>query len=71
MSDEQEQPPVLRILTPNTTAEEVAAIVAVLAASGTEEKPARRTPEWSARHRTLRKPHHAGPGAWRSSGLPH
>ena len=62
--------PVLRILTPNTTAEEVAAIVAVLAASGSAAKPPRSTPEWATRHRLLRQPHHAGPGAWRASGLP-
>lgn len=63
--------PVLHILDEHATPEEIAALIAVLAASGSAEPPRRRTPEWAARHRTLRQPHHAGPGAWRSSGLPH
>ena len=44
--------PLLRILTPDATDEEVAALVAVvsaMAATGAEEPTARPTPAWSAR----------------------
>ncbi|WP_084254844.1 acyl-CoA carboxylase epsilon subunit [Nocardioides sp. J54] len=67
--------PVLRIITPHTTPEEVAAIVAVLAAVG-GGAPAPEPPrsEWAHPARQVRStpgrglPH--GRGAWRSSGLP-
>ena len=66
-----EQRPLLRVVSPNATPEEVAALVAVFASLGGEEPaPARRTPEWQAHHRKLRAPHAPGPGGWRSSGLP-
>ena len=66
-----EQPPALRIITPDATPEEVAAIVAVLSAlGGGEPAPARRTPEWSRPARAHRRPVHPGPGGWRSSALP-
>ncbi|GAA1478544.1 hypothetical protein GCM10009623_29900 [Nocardioides aestuarii] len=70
-SDTPEQP-LLRIVTPDTTPEEVAAIVAVLAAvASSGEAPApRRTPEWNRPARLTRETHRHGPGAWRSSGLP-
>ena len=62
--------PVLRVIRGDATPEEVAAIVAVLAALPVAAVPApRRRPEWSARHRGVRPPHAHGPGAWRSSGL--
>jgi hypothetical protein len=56
----------------DATAEEVAALVAVVAAlgSGGGEPPGRRTPEWSAHHRKMRRSLPHGPGGWRSSGLP-
>nr|WP_174267557.1 acyl-CoA carboxylase epsilon subunit [Nocardioides zeae] len=62
----------LRVVNGDATPEEVAAVVAVLAAlGGGAPAPApRRTPEWSAPRRALRGPHHAAPGAWRASGLP-
>ncbi|MEP9383969.1 acyl-CoA carboxylase subunit epsilon [Nocardioides sp. KR10-350] len=63
--------PLLRVVNPDATPEEVAAIVAVLSALGGAEAPPPRKPRslWAApRPRT---PLHHGPGAWRASGLPH
>jgi hypothetical protein len=63
--------PLLRIVSGNPTPEEVAALVAVLAASGGGEAPApRRTPAWSRPQRLVRSTPAPGPGAWRASGLP-
>ncbi|GAB2987319.1 acyl-CoA carboxylase epsilon subunit [Nocardioides montaniterrae] len=70
-----ETQPLLRIITPSTTPEEVAAIVAVFAAMGGGEaapEPARSL--WAAPHRQHRaapgRALAAGRGAWRASGLP-
>lgn len=78
MSDEQQageapgQQPLLRVVSPDATPEEVAALVAVFASMGSTEAPApRRAPEWQANHRKLRRTFPSGPGGWRSSGLPH
>lgn len=68
-----EQRPLLRVVNPDATPEEIAALVAVFASigAGSGGAPApRRTPEWSAHHRRVRPAHAAGPGAWRSSSLP-
>jgi hypothetical protein len=66
-----DQRPALRIVRGDATPEEVAALVAVVAALGSGvEPPARRTPEWSAHHRKLRRSLSHGPGGWRSSALP-
>ncbi|MFW6775273.1 acyl-CoA carboxylase subunit epsilon [Nocardioides sp. CPCC 205120] len=63
--------PLLRVVNPDATPEEVAAIVAVLSSLGGAPAPApHRTPEWSAPRRLLRSTPAAGAGAWRSSGLP-
>ena len=65
--------PVLRILTPYATDEEVAALVAVvsaMAAAGAEERADRPTPVWSAPARRVRTTLRHGSGAWRASGLP-
>ena len=64
--------PVLRILTPDTTPEEVAAIVAVFCAlgSGGGDRPRRRRTEWNSPYRQVRPFYSHGPGGWRSSGLP-
>ena len=68
------QPPLLKIVNPDATPEENAALVAVfvlnhgVAAAG--HGSALRTPEWSAHHRKVRTTHPHGPGGWRSSGLP-
>ena len=64
-------PAVLRVITPGTTPEEVAAIVAVLASLGGGDAPApRRRPEWNAPHRMTRPAVSHGPGGWRASALP-
>ncbi|WP_134764605.1 acyl-CoA carboxylase epsilon subunit [Nocardioides sp. 1609] len=63
--------PVLRIVNPDATPEEVAAVVAVLAALGGDEAPApRRRPEWGSPHRQVRRTLPHGPGGWRGSALP-
>jgi hypothetical protein len=64
--------PLLRIVSPNATAEEAAALVAVLSAlGGNEPTPARRTtPEWQSPHRRVRRTFPHGSGGWRASGLP-
>ena len=69
--DQPEQRPLLRVVKGDATPEEVAALVAVVAALGNGgEPPTRRTPEWSAHHRKVRRTLPHGPGGWRSSGLP-
>jgi len=67
-----EATPLLRVITPNATPEEISALVAVLAAlGGGEPAPQRRTtPEWQAPRRKVRRTLPHGPGGWRSSGLP-
>jgi hypothetical protein len=64
--------PLLRVVSPNATPEEIAALVTVLSALGGEEPaPARRTtPEWQSAHRRVRRTLPHGPGGWRASGLP-
>ena len=68
-------PPLLQIITPGTTPEEIAAIVAVFTALG-GGAPAAEPPrsEWANPHRGLRRTGHTltthGRGAWRASGLP-
>jgi hypothetical protein len=69
----EQQPPLLRIVKGDPTPEEVAALVTVVSAAAAAEasaKDRRPTPEWSAQHRKLRRPHLHGAGAWRASGLP-
>lgn len=67
-----EDEPLLRVVTPDATPEEVAAIVAVLSALGGagEEAPRRPRPSWNLPARGVRRTHRSGPGAWRASGLP-
>ena len=72
VSDER---PVLRVVKGDATPEEVAALVAVVqglaaAAAQPAAGPAVPGSTWAAPARRLRTPHHAGPGAWRASGLP-
>jgi len=65
--------PVLRIVKGDPTAEEIAALVAVLsaraAAVGGEEPPPRRS-EWAGHERRMRRPVHPSPGGWRASAFP-
>jgi hypothetical protein len=46
------------------------AIVAAAASAGGDEEPSREPDLWSHPAAQLRAPLHAGPGAWRASGLP-
>lgn len=63
--------PVLRILTPDATPEQVAAVVAVFSAmGGTAQKPQRRS-EWASVGRRLHVHPYRGPGAWKASSLPY
>jgi hypothetical protein len=66
--------PVLVIASGSPSAEDIAAVVAVLAAlppplPGVAQDGVRRS-EWSARYRMMRAPLLRGPGAWRASALP-
>jgi hypothetical protein len=68
---DDEAPPLLRVVKGEPDAEELAALVAVVASLGSPAAaPPRRTPEWNANRRMQRVVHRAGPGAWRASGLP-
>ena len=71
-SSEATPTPLLRVISPNATPEEIAALVTVLAALGGDEPaPTRRTPPaWQSPSRTVRRTLPHGPGGWRSSGLP-
>lgn len=76
MTESPEEPvgaksqPLLRIITPTTTPEETAAIVAVFSALGsTPPAPRRRARSLWAAPRPVSAPHY-GAGAWRASGLP-
>ncbi len=66
-----ETQPLLRVLNPDATPEEIAAVVAVFSAlgSGGEETPAPRS-EWGAPARKMRSPVAHGPGGWKASALP-
>ncbi len=72
MTEEQEvTAPLLKVVDPDATPEEIAALVAVFSSLGGAGKPPpRRTPEWQANHRKVRLTLPPGPGGWRSSGLP-
>jgi hypothetical protein len=72
--DGQPARPLLRVVRGDATGEEIAALVAVLAARGGEgdapAQPRSVKNTWSDRSRLLRRPLATGPGAWRASGLP-
>jgi Acyl-CoA carboxylase epsilon subunit len=63
--------PSLRVVRGEPTAEELAALVAVLAARAfvSADRPVRTT-VWSDRGRLVRRQLAPGPGAWRSSARP-
>ncbi len=71
MAGESERP-VLRIVRGDATPEEVAALVAVIAAMSGRAAPAKRVPRstWADPARGMRTAHTPGAGAWRASGLP-
>jgi hypothetical protein len=66
------EPPVLKIVTPDATPEEIAAIVAVFAALGSRAAaPApERAAAWNKPARLVRRTHRHGLDGWRLSGLP-
>jgi len=74
---DQPEAPLLQVVNADATPEEIAALVAVLAALGSAARvPAERPrPAWSLPARAVRQTydaaHHSGPGGWRASGLPH
>ena len=72
MSQAGEQPtPLLRVVNPDATPEEIAALVAVFSALGSGQAPEpARTPEWRSHRRKLTPVFPHGPGGWRASGLP-
>jgi len=64
---------VLRVVAGQPSAEQIAALVAVLAARAASPVPGPGTPmrsEWSQRSRLLRAPLLRTPGGWRASALP-
>jgi hypothetical protein len=63
--------PYLRVVRGEPTADDLAALVAVLAArSGAAASPPRVRSAWADPARRLGVTHRAGPGAWRRSALP-
>jgi hypothetical protein len=63
--------PALRVVKGEPSAEELAALVAVVASLGAPAAaPPRRTAEWNATRRLQRVVLRCGVGAWRASGLP-
>jgi hypothetical protein len=72
--DQPPGPPLLRVVRGDATAEEIAALVAVLLARSADAKapsPARSVSgSWADRSGLLRRPLSPGPGAWRRSALP-
>lgn len=73
MTDQPEpQRPLLRVVRGEPTAEELAALVAVLAArsaAGAPEPP-KPVSAWTDRSLLVRRPVAHGPGAWRASAWP-
>ncbi len=64
--------PALTVVRGDASPEELAALIAVLAArgsGGSGPAPVVR-PRWGAPGTGLRRPLHPGPGAWRASALP-
>jgi len=66
--------PMLAIISGNPSADEIAAVVVVLAALSQPARvsvaPEAKRSEWSAKSRLVRAPLRRGPGAWRASALP-
>ena len=72
LSDEQPDTPLLRVITPDATPEEVAALVAVVSAMAASAAPEEQPPRsvWASPARRRRPQLFPGPGAWRTSALP-
>ncbi len=72
MSEHGPAPTPLFVVRGEASAEQVAALTVVLQALGAgAPSEGGASSEWSAPHRRTRGPLRPGPGAWRSSGLPH
>ena len=72
MAAEQPDSPLLRVVRGEPTAEELAALVAVVTARATAGGgggPARRT-AWNDPARLVRTAVHVAPGGWRASAMP-
>ena len=67
-----DEAPVLQVINPDATPEEIAALVAVFSALGSagQDAPRRPRPSWNHPARGVRQTHRFGPDAWRASGLP-
>lgn len=65
--------PVLQVVAGNPSAEELAALVAVLSAAGTgaEAAPTRQVSAWADPSRGVRVTTYPGRGAWRTGSWPH
>ncbi|MBA2444144.1 MAG: acyl-CoA carboxylase subunit epsilon [Nocardioidaceae bacterium] len=73
MPDQEQALPLLKVLKGDPTPEELAALVAVVAArvaAGGDERTVVRRSSWPARERNMRGAHHHGPGRWRASAFP-
>jgi hypothetical protein len=72
VSSEEPQRPLLRVLKGEPTAEELAALTAVVAAMS-QRRPRRRTTPvgaWASPVDRVRRPLQTGPGGWRAAGRP-
>ena len=71
---QEPQRPLLRVVRGEPTAEELAALVAVLTAPASaptgRELPTAARSDWHDPARLVRRPLHVGPDGWRSSGRP-
>ncbi|HEX7740765.1 MAG TPA: acyl-CoA carboxylase subunit epsilon [Marmoricola sp.] len=64
--------PVLRVVNPDATPEEIAALVAVFSAMGSGAAAVTKPRSaWASVERRLRRLPAHGVGAWKASGLPH
>jgi acyl-CoA carboxylase epsilon subunit len=70
--DSPVEPPLLRVVKGDPTPEELAALVAVVGArrGAAAAPPPQPRPVWGHPAAAMRRPHRAGPGAWRASALP-
>jgi hypothetical protein len=68
----EEQMPLLRVVSPHATPEEIAVITALFAAMGSgEAAPAKKRPsEWASPARRVRRTLPHGLGGWKASALP-
>jgi hypothetical protein len=63
--------PLLTVVRGEPTPEQLAALIAVVAArSGGEQEPEPPRPRWGRPAAAMRRPLAPGPGAWRASALP-